>query len=64
MTFCGTLNDKLRGFYRSTYKDERGATHSMAATQFEATDARRAFPAGMNRTSKPSLRRRWSSIHL
>ncbi len=44
MTFCGRLNDKLRGFYRSTYKDERGATHSMAATQFEATDARRAFP--------------------
>ena len=44
MTFCGTLNDKLRGFYRSTYKDERGVTHSMAATQFEATDARRAFP--------------------
>ncbi|TMQ30196.1 MAG: hypothetical protein E6K65_06205, partial [Nitrospirae bacterium] len=44
MTFCGTLNDKLRGFYRSTYKDERGATHSIAATQFEATDARRAFP--------------------
>ncbi|HEX6824707.1 MAG TPA: hypothetical protein VF077_00210, partial [Nitrospiraceae bacterium] len=44
MTFSGTLNDKLRGFYRSTYKDERGASHSMAATQFEATDARRAFP--------------------
>ena len=44
ITFCGTLNDKLRGFYRSIYKDERGATHSIAATQFEATDARRAFP--------------------
>jgi puromycin-sensitive aminopeptidase len=44
MTFSGTLNDKLRGFYRSTYKDERGASHSMAVTQFEATDARRAFP--------------------
>ena len=44
MTFSGTLNDKLRGFYRSTYKDERGVTQSMAATQFEATDARRAFP--------------------
>jgi len=44
MTFRGTLNDKLRGFYRSTYKDEHGATHSLAATQFEATDARRAFP--------------------
>ena len=44
MTFSGTLNDKLRGFYRSTYKDEHGTTHYMAATQFEATDARRAFP--------------------
>ena len=44
ITFCGQLNDKLRGFYRSTYKDEEGAAHSMAATQFEATDARRAFP--------------------
>lgn len=44
MAFRGMLNDKLRGFYRSTYKDERGVTHSMAATQFEATDARRAFP--------------------
>ncbi len=44
VTFSGTLNDKLRGFYRSTYKDELGATLSMAATQFEATDARRAFP--------------------
>lgn len=44
MAFSGALNDKLRGFYRSTYKDERGAIHNMAATQFEATDARRAFP--------------------
>ena len=42
--FSGTLNDKLRGFYRSTYKDENEVTHNMAATQFEATDARRAFP--------------------
>src|SRR2546425_4348966 len=44
LTFAGTLNDKLRGFYRSTYKDGGGATHTLAATQFEATDARRAFP--------------------
>jgi puromycin-sensitive aminopeptidase len=42
--FSGVLNDKLHGFYRSTYKDEHGAAHNMAATQFEATDARRAFP--------------------
>ncbi|MBI3806603.1 MAG: M1 family metallopeptidase [Nitrospirae bacterium] len=44
MAFSGTLNSKLRGFYRSTYKDEGGVIHSLAATQFEATDARRAFP--------------------
>ncbi len=45
ITFTGTLNDKLRGFYRSTYKDETGTAHTLAATQFEATDARRAFPS-------------------
>jgi len=44
LTFQGKLNDQLRGFYRSTYKDAAGITHTMAATQFEATDARRAFP--------------------
>jgi puromycin-sensitive aminopeptidase len=44
LTFQGTLNDKLRGFYRSTYKDQTGTHQTMAATQFEATDARRAFP--------------------
>ncbi|MGZ9188660.1 MAG: M1 family metallopeptidase, partial [Nitrospira sp.] len=44
LAFRGTLNDKLRGFYRSSYRDEQGVAHSLAATQFEATDARRAFP--------------------
>lgn len=44
LTFAGRLNEKLRGFYRSTYKDASGATRVLAATQFEATDARRAFP--------------------
>ena len=44
LVFAGTLNDKLRGFYRSTYKDAQGQTRTLAATQFEATDARRAFP--------------------
>ena len=44
LVFRGTLNDKLRGFYRSSYKDEQGFAHTLAATQFEATDARRAFP--------------------
>jgi len=44
LAFRGTLNDKLRGFYRSVYKDPNGVPRTMAATQFEATDARRAFP--------------------
>ena len=42
--FTGILNDRLHGFYRSTWKDATGATHTLAATQFEAVDARRAFP--------------------
>ncbi len=44
LAFRGTLNSKLRGFYRSQYKDARGEVRLLAATQFEATDARRAFP--------------------
>ncbi len=44
LTFSGALNEKLRGFYRSSYRDQAGTTHWLAATQFEATDARRAFP--------------------
>jgi puromycin-sensitive aminopeptidase len=42
--FTGTLNDKLRGFYRSTFVDEGGETQTIATTQFESVDARRAFP--------------------
>jgi aminopeptidase N len=37
--FTGVLNDELRGFYLS-----RGNGRNYAVTQFEATDARRAFP--------------------
>jgi puromycin-sensitive aminopeptidase len=44
MTFRGILNDKLRGFYRSTYVDDAGQTHTIAASQMQATDCRRAFP--------------------
>ncbi len=44
VVFRGELNDKLRGFYRSTYHDDDGVERHLATTQFEATDARRAFP--------------------
>ena len=40
----GILNDQLRGFYLSTFDDEDGNEQVIATTQFEATDARRAFP--------------------
>ncbi|HET9724566.1 MAG TPA: M1 family metallopeptidase [Actinomycetota bacterium] len=42
--FRGTLNDRMRGFYRSTYTDDEGVQRAIATTQFESTDARRAFP--------------------
>ncbi|KJE96694.1 aminopeptidase puromycin sensitive [Capsaspora owczarzaki ATCC 30864] len=42
--FTGILNDKLAGFYRSSYSAPNGDKRFMAVTQFEATDARRAFP--------------------
>ena len=40
ITYTGTLNDKLRGFYLS-----RANGRKYAVTQMEATDARRAFPS-------------------
>ena len=44
IAFGGILNDKLRGFYRSTFTDDDGVEHVIATTQMQSTDARRAFP--------------------
>ena len=44
ITFTGILNDQLHGFYRSTYTDNNGVSHTIATTQFESHDARKAFP--------------------
>jgi len=43
LEFQGILNDRLLGFYRSQYV-QNGKTKYLATTQFEAADARRAFP--------------------
>jgi aminopeptidase N len=40
ISYTGILNDKLRGFYRSTANGRK-----YAVSQLEATDARRAFPS-------------------
>ena len=42
--FRGTLNDLMHGFYRSTYQSLDGRELTIATTQCEPTDARRAFP--------------------
>ena len=44
LSFLGNLDNSLRGFYLSRYKDENGVGHKIGTTQFESTDARRAFP--------------------
>lgn len=44
IAFTGILNDKLRGFYRSTFVDDDGVTRTIATTQMQSTDCRRAFP--------------------
>lgn len=43
LRFTGELNDKMHGFYRTSYEFE-GKKCWGGATQFESTDARRAFP--------------------
>ena len=42
--FTGYLNDKMAGFYRSSYQGKDGSTKYLAVSQMEPTDARRAFP--------------------
>ncbi|MGD8469074.1 MAG: M1 family aminopeptidase [Desulfobacterales bacterium] len=41
--YNGQINDKMAGFYRSQYT-HAGQTEYIAVTQFEESDARRAFP--------------------
>ncbi len=44
VAFRGVLNDQLRGWYRSTYRDDDGVERVIATSQMESTDCRRAFP--------------------
>ncbi|MBU6453355.1 MAG: M1 family metallopeptidase [Cyanobacteria bacterium REEB67] len=44
INFKGEINEKLRGFYRSSQTLEDGQKNWFALTQFAASDARRAFP--------------------
>jgi puromycin-sensitive aminopeptidase len=55
IAFTGVLNDLLVGFYRSTFTDADGQNHTIATTQFEHSDARRAFPCW----DEPSFKATW-----
>lgn len=44
IAYSGTINEGLLGFYRSTFVDEDGVTHTLACTQMEAPYARSVFP--------------------
>lgn len=44
LEYTGEINDKMHGFYRSSYKDEQNREKFLASTQFESTYARYAFP--------------------
>jgi tricorn protease interacting factor F2/3 len=43
MVYTGRINDRMAGFYRSQYSRD-GRTRYIAVTQFQESDARRAFP--------------------
>lgn len=54
ITFTGELNDKMVGFYRSSYQQD-GKTKYLATTQMEPVDCRRAFPC----FDEPALKARF-----
>ncbi|KAH8298703.1 hypothetical protein KR018_005325 [Drosophila ironensis] len=44
VNYNGTLRTDMGGFHRTSYTDDGGIEHFLAATQFESTNARHAFP--------------------
>jgi puromycin-sensitive aminopeptidase len=44
IVYSGLINDRLKGLYRSIYRDKDGTEHVIATSQCQSTDARRVFP--------------------
>ena len=58
--YTAFLKDNLKGFYRSVYKDRTtGEDEYVAVTQFQATDARRAFPC----FDEPGIKAKYEVIY-
>ncbi|KAJ0977914.1 hypothetical protein J5N97_013388 [Dioscorea zingiberensis] len=53
--FEGTLNDRMKGFYKSVY-EHNGEKKNMAVTQFEPADARQCFPCWDEPACKASFK--------
>ncbi|NWH74544.1 ERAP1 aminopeptidase, partial [Piaya cayana] len=54
--FLGNLSSTFHGFYKSTYRTQEGELRVLAATQFEPTAARMAFPC----FDEPAFKARFS----
>ena len=54
INYQGLINDQMAGFYRSKYAYQ-GQTRYIAVTQFEESDARRAFPCIDHPASKATF---------
>lgn len=64
----GHINNRSVGLYRSSYKTESGNTSWVASSQFQPTDARRAFPCfdepGLKATYEVKIIRRPGTVSL
>lgn len=56
LSFSGEIGDLLAGLYRSQFRYPDGSPGVLATTQFEATDARRAFPCWDEPSFKATFR--------
>eukprot|EP01035_Chromulina_nebulosa_P020946 gene20946-27148_t len=60
ISYTGILNGDMAGYYKSQYTDADGNKKIIGSTQFEALDARRAFPCW----DEPARKATFQVIHI